>query len=460
MYCIENPETKRNDLITDEKCLKFNDDKTYLEINPLLKNKPNFYGFMDFETISPDTGDFDNIRVCSKHRLAGEIECKCSQTISTSKIESLSYSLIVLDYVTKKVIFDVFYIKKNESDLNVGEHLVKTLQKLAHVIEFLNNKNIEIKLTEEEKVKHALATNCNLCRRKFSDFELDKCQTVDDIFNHKLLDSCKTFINQTFVQKVRHHHHHVEGNNFESSLCSRCNLGIQSNRQMVPIFCHNFGKFDHTFLLKDLCKFWKAKNAFGREKIMVKVLTKTLNDFIAIIAPPFVFKDSLNFLSGSLDANVELVKKSCERRCKGCEDESEKCDKCQKESEFLLKRSFDMVVHSQLSQLKGEFSNTRFLSNIKKSAFPYSILTSYTDLYKMTDFPEYHSFYSILKGKNVDVEDYLSAKNYFQKYCRNMYEFLEVYNKLDVYLLCCVWKIMSEILNEQFGFFLENFYSL
>ena len=42
-----------------------------------------------------------------------------------------------------------------------------------------------------------------------------------------------------------------------------------------------------------------------------------------------------------------------------------------------------------------------FHDNLKKSAFPYSILSSYENLNKMTTFPSYELFYSNIKNQNV-----------------------------------------------------------
>ena len=78
----------------------------------------------------------------------------------------------------------------------------------------------------------------------------------------------------------------------------------------------------------------------------------------------------------------------------------------------------------------------------------------------MKTFPDYSNFFSILKGTNVDKNDYFQAKEYFDKYCKNMVDFLEAYNLLDVHLLFCVWKVMSSILQKEFDFYPEEFISL
>ena len=252
-------------------------------------------------------------------------------------------------------------------------------------------------------------------------------------------------------QICSHHLHHIKNNNFISSLCSKCNLSIQSRYQSVPIFCHNFSRFDHVFILKEICKLWKQRK--------IQILTKSENNVICIKANPFELKDSLNFLSGSLDDNIELVKRSCEKYCKQCSAKNQ-CDECKQATESNLISTFSLIYNSDLSHVDGKFSLQRFRDNLKKSAFPYQLLTGYEDLVMMTSFPDYDSFFSILKGKNVDIKDYNSAKTYFQSYCSNMAEFLRIYNTLDTYLLCAVWRVMADILKAKLDYHPENFFSL
>ena len=72
----------------------------------------------------------------------------------------------------------------------------------------------------------------------------------------------------------------------------------------------------------------------------------------------------------------------------------------------------------------------------------------------------YEKFYSIIKNKNVEVEEYKAAKKYFEKYCSNMLDFLELYNRLDCHLLYSCWTAMSTILQSNFELYPENFHTL
>ena len=122
-----------------------------------------------------------------------------------------------------------------------------------------------------------------------------------------------------------------------------------------------------------------------------------------------------------------------------------------------MKQVFSLIYNSDLSKVNGLFSLERFNHNLKKSAFPYQLLTNYEDLFLMTSFPKHADFFSILKGKNVDMEEYNSAKQYFDTYCSNMSDFLQIYNRLDTYLLCAVWRVMADILKEKLDYYPETF---
>ena len=458
LFCLSNPNKNRenmdksvglNNLMNN---IKFSTEKTHLKCTNKGRSAPNFFGFLDFETVFSSISDsYAKIKVCAKHRMEGVMECKCSQTIKSDKIESLSYHLIILDFNLNKIIYEKYYIQKRENDVKAGEHLVSTLLQLSYAISLINSIHCAINMSDEQKKLHREATHCEQCKRRFNHGPTES----KNIFNTSAhdLELCKIAVQKVSRgwNKTAHHLHHVRDNNFVSSLCSKCNLSIQSRYQSVPIFCHNFSRFDHVFILKGICRLWGNSG--------IKTLSKSENNIMAIKAKPFDLKDSLNFLSGSLDDNIELVKKSCNMECKFCSMQNQ-CSICAQKTEENLISTFSLVYNSDLSKVDGEFSLQRFKDNLKKLAFPYQLLTKYDDLVSMTSFPDYESFFSILKGKNVDISEYKSAWCYFNKYCANMEEFLKIYNMLDTYLLCAVWRVMANILKEKLDYHPENFNSL
>ena len=453
-FCSSNPESNREDVELTN-VIKFETGKSYLKCSSEGKSPPNWIGFADFETFATNC---DNLykKVCESHCL--QENCKCSMTIKSNELEAMSYSLIFIDYNSHELISEVFYIRKKETEMKAATHFVSMLKQFAMAFQLINEINNPIKMTEQQKEQHRNATHCSICNQKFSERHIS--MGIFKNLPESNLEAVKTKQYTDFKggewegrrskNKTAHHIHHLKGLNFGASICSKCNLKIQSRYQKIPIFFHNFARFDHTLILKELVCKWSFP---------LKFIPKSLNNIMCIEASPFQMKDSLNFLSGSLDANVELARKSCLKSCEKCKSNTQ-CKRCELHSENLLRRTFPSIYSSDVSKVKGQIDMKRFLSNLKKSAFPYSILTSYKDILNMKVFPERKMFYSILKAEHVNENEYQLSKSYFQNYCTNMYDFLKIYNLLDVHLLYSVWRIMSETLYSNFGFYLEKFVSL
>ena len=446
-FCLNNPNTSFHEHNPESvSMITFEAEKNFLKCSINARTPPNWIGFLDFETIAVNTDTLTQ-NVCKKHKLMNQDTCKCPITNKSKSIEALSYSFILVDFNSEEVVSEIFYIQKNQFDLSAPAHFVSTLKKIALTCQIINEIEQPIKMSEKQKIFHRNATHCRRCGRKFTTKRISR-----DIFKNmdkEYLGKVKC-VDNSLVIKTAHHIHHLKENNFSASICSKCNLAIQSRHQKIPILCHNFGRFDHILILKELCKEWPKQ---------LKFIPKSFNNFMSINADPFVLKDSLNFLSGSLDENVEIVRKSCLKTCEKCKLKAS-CKRCELRSKESFKQVFSSIYASDISKVKEKTNDERFFNNLRKSAFPYSVLTSYEDLKNMILFPKHEIFFSILKNENVGETEYLLAKNYFQKYCQNMYDFLKVYNILDTHLLYSVWKIMSKTLSDQFGFYLEQFISL
>ena len=443
LNCLENSESIRDDKTSSDRIV-FPDEKSYLKCrNERCRNPPNWIGFLDFETVNQSVNDWGiEVEVCPTHRLKGKKKCDCSFTSSSEKIKSLSYNLLIVDFHEKEVAYENFYIQKQNSDPDAGQHLAQILVELAYAFTIKHQMNYPIEMTLKQQIDHKNATHCELCHREFAP-TIEEQDLLKNIGQGNL-DGVK------IPCKVADHLHHKKGTNFLRTLCSKCNLSVQSRRQEIPILCHNFSRFDHVFLLKFLSKNWKNK---------INVVAKSSNHIMSVVAPPFVLKDSLKFLSGSLDSNVELLKESCYVTCAICTKDN-LCVSCQHNTLKNSLKYFDTISKSDMSTVNGIFSVERFQDNLKKSAFPYSILSSYDDLNNMVEFPSYDKFYSIIKNKNVETKEYEAAKHYFEKYCRNMLDFLEIYNRLDCHLLYSCWTAMSTILQSNFELYPENFHTL
>ena len=458
-FCLHNPSSSHSDKGMHD-IIEFKNEKTFLKCSNRGRNPPNWIGFFDFETIASSL-DHIQSNICPIHS-ENILSCKCSFTLKGEPLKSLSYSLVIADFNTSETLVEMFYIPKNVFDLSAAEHFVLTLKKIAYAFQIINEINFPIEMSKQEKLFHDKQTHCQHCGIKFIKRKQNKSFQPKDLLNFydfNFLERAKTVSRaNNFLERAKtisktktaHHIHHLEKSNFLATICSKCNLKIQSRYQHIPIFCHNFSRFDHVLIIKELCKLWPKR---------IQFIPKSLNNIMAVFANPFELKDSLNFLSGSLDENVKIVKKSCEMKCDTCRNNSQ-CKRCKIRTEQKLKDVFPTIYSSDLSKVDGVTDMERFLYNLEKFVFPYSILHSYNHLKNMKYFPPKDLFDSLLQKQEIDQKEYLSAKNYFELYCTNMYDFLKVYNSLDTHLLFSVWRVMSQTLFSKFGFYLERFVSL
>ena len=79
----------------------------------------------------------------------------------------------------------------------------------------------------------------------------------------------------------------------------------------------------------------------------------------------------------------------------------------------------------------------------------------------MKDFPLIGDFYSELYGKNITTEDYEHACSVYKAFdCSNMSEYLQLYNRLDVYLLLEAMNAFRDTGWKEFGLDAAHFISL
>ena len=236
-FCLNNPVSKGGN--TDiRNMIKFDEEKTFLKCSNKGRDPPNWIGFLDFETMASNF-DLINANVCLKHS-KDTLSCKCSFTAKGEALKSLSYSLIIVDFNTDRLLFEIFYIPKNPMELSASEHLVSVLKKLAYAFQIINEINYPIKMSESEKKFHDEQTHCQRCRIKFTtkDFNPKSKYNLNDILNSTNLETIKTLSNEG-TWKTSHHIHHLKKSNFSATICSKCNLRCQSRYQQIPIFCHN-----------------------------------------------------------------------------------------------------------------------------------------------------------------------------------------------------------------------------
>jgi hypothetical protein len=196
------------------------------------------------------------------------------------------------------------------------------------------------------------------------------------------------------LRRVRDHDHF--NGNFIGAAHSKCNLA-RRKKKFIPLFAHNFSGYDSHFVVQALAE--------CKKKRRVSALAYNTEKIRSISIDCFKFLDSADFISGSLGSMVQDLSNSA--------------------------HNFPLISSSGLDC--GEEEKKKLL--IRKGVFPYDLLKSVSEFNAMTSFPDIACFKSVLSG-DISPEDYLHGKKVFEEFeCKNMVEYMVLYNKLDVMLL-------------------------
>lgn len=187
-------------------------------------------------------------------------------------------------------------------------------------------------------------------------------------------------------------HNHLNGK-FRKVLCNQCNLAFSlRHKKMLPVFFHNFSKYDSHFILQAVGQF-KKKNLN-----CVAVNTET---FISLRVGYIRFMDSFRHLPASLSALVDALKAS--------------------NHNFPILRQF--FPEADLSILT------------RKQVFCYDFV-SHFDTFQIKNLPKKKEFFNSLIDEDISDDDYDHAKLIWHKFkCKNLGDFSDFYLKLDVLLL-------------------------
>ena len=176
-----------------------------------------------------------------------------------------------------------------------------------------------------------------------------------------------------------------------------CNLTAR-RAQFIPVYAHNFSGYDSHHLMQALVHSKRRhKNISGLGLNSEKMRTIQFGQFR--------FQDSMQFINSSLDSVVKDLTKSNH--------------------------------HFPLLKLAGMFQTDEQRDLLtRKGVFPYELLTSVDRFEMMHTFPERADFYSSLSKSTPSEEDYQHGLRVFTTFkCKNMKEYMLLYNKLDTVLL-------------------------
>ena len=369
-YCYKN------------KCVKTNmpPQNTYLRFNKFLHSeKAPFAVYADFESLIKPLDNCDP-------------DPNKSYTKKYQKHEPISFSYYILcsiDGVYKPVLRK--YTQTKPEDADAIDIFIKWLEEDVKDIA-----NIEVKemIFTEEDIKHFnKASDCWICGEKLE--------------NDRVRDHCH------FTGRYRGPAH------------NKCNLKYRKPKN-ISVFFNNLSGYDsHLFIKKIGCSINKNENikciATNEEKYIS--FTKTIvtgqytNKKGKVKDKTFdiVFKDSLKFMSSSLEALVNNLPKDA------------------------FKNLLNYFTPKQTELLK------------QKGFYPYEYMDS-EEKFNDTKLPPREAFYSKLSGKGITEKDYEHAGNVWISFkMKTFKEYHELYNITDVLLLADVFENFRDLCLKIYG---------
>ena len=185
---------------------------------------------------------------------------KGSQTILTQKHEICSYGYIAVSCDGTVFKGPVIY-RGEDAAHKFLEEMCKLYWEMTSKIEH----PVPIKMTEEEKNRHAKSTHCWICKRRI-DPNSDK--------NNKVRDHC-----------------HMTGA-YRGPAHSKCNLRLKLDpkKWQLPIFFHNLKGYDSHFIMQAVKDEWKR----------VDCIAHTTEKYMTFRLDNLIFLDSFQHMSSSL----------------------------------------------------------------------------------------------------------------------------------------------------------------
>ena len=369
-YCCENESIKINMPPKD----------TYLKFKNFINSqKAPFAIYADFESLIKPIDNCDP-------------DPNKSYTMKYQKHEPVSFVYYIKSFnesVYKSRIKG--YTQKEEKDPNAIDVFIKMLENDVKDIA-----NIEVKpmiFIEEDQKQFNKALNCWICGKELE--------------NDRVRDHC-----------------HFTGR-YRGAAHNNCNLQNKVPNN-IPVFFHNLAGYDSHLFIKKL-------GCVNNEKETVKCIAKNEEQYInftkTIIAGQYenakgemkdktfniVFKDSLKFMSSSLETLVENLPKDG------------------------FKNLLKYFSKEQAELLK------------QKGFYPYEYMDSIEKL-KETKPPPQKAFYSKLSGKGITEKDYKHVLNVWESFnMKTFYEYHKLYNLTDVLLLADVFENFRDLCLKIYG---------
>ena len=367
-YCSEEESVKIN-MPPPETYIKFN--------NFLYSERAPFAVYADFESILKPLDTY-------------ETDPNKSYTMKYQEHEPVSFVYYIKSFnenVYKSKLRT--YIKENPEDPDTVDVFINWLEEDVKIISELGNEKMVITKEEEEQFKQA--SNCWICHKKLN---------LED--------------------RVRDHCHYT--GRYRGAAHNICNLKY-SKPNNISVFFHNLTGYDsHLFIKKlgitegniDCIPNNEEKYISFSKTIKTGEYTnkkgETKNKYFKI-----VFKDSMKFISSSMEALVNNLPKDAFKN---------------------LEKYF---TPEQTKILK------------RKGFFPYDYLDNIEKL-KDTKPPPQKAFYSKLSGNGLSDKNYDHVLNVWKSFnMKTLKDYLKLYNESDVLLLADVFENFRDVCLKNYG---------
>ena len=272
-----------------------------------------------------------------------------------------------------------FYLGNNEND--TMDKFYNVMESYTQYIFKVLKKEVKMKtLTPEEQHSFNTATHCHICDTAY-----------------------------TPGQKRVRDHCHITGN-FRGSAHEDCNINFNYKNYKVPVVIHNLKNYDAHFIIKyykhkTYQKYNKKTKQMEEKEIPITVIANNEEKYMSFTIGRLKFIDSFQFLSSSLDALVDNLKKD------GLNDF--------KYTKRYMGEKWEMAC--------------------EKGIYPYEYMDNF-NRFNETQLPPREAFYSKLKLSGISEKEYEKAQIVWQQLeMKTMKDYHDFYLKCDIFLLSDVF---------------------
>ena len=197
----------------------------------------------------------------------------------------------------------------------------------------------------------------------------------------------------------------------------------------IPVFLHKLKNYDSHLIIE-------RANELS-ERAQIDVIALNSEKFITFALKNHCFKDSVSFLSSSLDKLVKLSK---------YEDNEKKKDW---QNNFKFSKRNPYVSNDEDLDLLTD-----------KGVYPYDYFTSF-DKFRERELPPKEKFYSNLTESNIEDDEYERAQKIWQHFgIRNLGQYHDLYLRTDVLLLTGVFENFRDLCLEYYGLDPAHYFTL